>query len=88
MLARLIYNPDKYETLCKEIRSAFKEESEVRYEKLSQLTYLNAVIEEGLRIHPPVPTGLLRTVPKNGDTVDGYWVPGGVSMPFPCSSQN
>ncbi|KAH7400489.1 cytochrome P450 [Cadophora sp. MPI-SDFR-AT-0126] len=80
MLARLIYNPDKYETLCKEIRSAFKEESEVRYEKLSQLTYLNAVIEEGLRIHPPVPTGLLRTVPKNGDTVDGYLVPGGTAV--------
>jgi cytochrome P450 len=83
MLARLIYNPDKYEKLCKEIRAAFKEESELNYERLSELTYLNAVIEEGLRIHPPVPTGLLRTVPEAGDTVDGYWVPGGVSTSSP-----
>ena len=82
MLARLIYNRDKYDILCKEIRGAFQEEGELRYEKLSELTYLNAVIEEGLRIHPPVPTGLLRTVPKEGDTVDGFWVPGGVCCPF------
>ncbi len=81
MLARLIYNKDKYEILVKEIRGAFKKDEEIRYEKLSELPYLNAVIEEGLRIHPPVPTGLLRTVPKDGDTVDGYWIPGGVSSP-------
>jgi cytochrome P450 len=80
MLARLVYNPDKYEILVKEIRDAFKSEEEIRYEKLSELPYLNAVIEEGLRIHPPVPTGLLRTVPKDGDTVDGVWVPGGVCV--------
>jgi cytochrome P450 len=79
MLARLVYNPDKYDKLCKEIRAAFSEEGELRYERLSELTYLNAVIEEGLRIHPPVPTGLLRTVPEAGDTIDGHWVPGGVS---------
>ena len=80
MLARLVYNPDKYEKLVKEIRDAFKEEKDIKFEKLSELPYLNAVIEEGLRIHPPVPTGLLRTVPKDGDTVDGFWVPGGVSF--------
>jgi cytochrome P450 len=80
ILARLVYNPDKYAILVKEIRDAFKTEDEIRYEKLSELTYLNAVLEEGLRIHPPVPTGLLRTVPKDGDTIDGLWVPGGVSL--------
>lgn len=80
MLARLVYNPDKYEILVKEIRDTFKSEEDIRYERLSECVYLNAVIEEGLRIHPPVPTGLLRTVPKSGDTVDGFWVPGGVSF--------
>ncbi len=82
MLARLVYNPDKYNKLCKEIRAAFSKEGELRYERLSELTYLNAVIEEGLRIHPPVPTGLLRTVPDAGDTIDGHWVPGGVRSTF------
>lgn len=82
LLARLIYNRDKYEKLVHEIRSTFKKESDMNFASLSKLTYLNACIEEGLRVHPPVPTGLLRTVPKGGDTVDGLWVPGGVRTPF------
>jgi cytochrome P450 len=78
ILARLIYNPDKYKKLVDEIRSTFEKDEEIRFEKLEKMVYLNAVLEEGLRIHPPVPTGLLRTVPKEGDTIDGIWVPGGV----------
>jgi len=80
ILARLLYNKDKYAILVDEIRSTFKDESEIRIEKLSEMTYMNAVLEEGLRIHPPIPTGLLRTVPKNGDTIDGHWVPGGTAV--------
>lgn len=80
LFARLIWNPDKYKKLTDEIRSAFKNESEINDEALKKLTYMNACIEEGLRIHPPVPTGLLRTVPKDGDTIDGMWVPGGTSV--------
>lgn len=80
LFARLIWNPDKYKKLCDEIRSSFNSEEEINYHRTSQLTYLNACLEEALRIHPPVPTGLLRTVPKSGDTIDGHWVPGGVSV--------
>ncbi|CAK4031919.1 Cytochrome P450 [Lecanosticta acicola] len=80
LLARLIYNPDKYEKLTDEIRAAFTLESDISYAALSELSYLNACIEEGLRIHPPVPQGLLRTVPKDGDTIDGHWVAGGTSV--------
>ncbi|KAK5128233.1 hypothetical protein LTR85_002900 [Meristemomyces frigidus] len=80
LLARLLWNPDKYRKLVDEIRGAFQNESDVNYENLSKLTYLNACIEEGLRIHPPVPTGLLRTVPEGGDTIDGDFVPGGTSV--------
>ena len=39
------------------------------------LHYLFAVIEEGLRIYPPVPAGLQRVSP--GAEVDGYYVPAG-----------
>lgn len=80
LIARLIWNPDKYAKLCTEIRSSFREEAEITYESTTGLKYLNACLEEGLRIHPPVPTGLLRTVPKGGDFVDGMWVPGGTSV--------
>ena len=80
LFARLLWNPDKYQKLKDEIRSSFKDESEINNNSLMKLTYLSACIEEGLRIHPPVPTGLLRTVPKDGDTIDGQWVPGGTSV--------
>lgn len=80
LFARLFYNPDKYQKLCDEICTSFKSEEEVTYETLSKLPYLNACLEEGLRIHPPIPTGLLRTVPKGGDTIDGHWIPGGTSV--------
>ena len=80
LIARLMWNRDKYDKLCAEIRSNFKEEKEITYEATSKLPYLNACIEEGLRIHPPVPTGLLRTVPKGGDFIDGAFVAEGTSV--------
>ncbi|KEF53687.1 uncharacterized protein A1O9_10087 [Exophiala aquamarina CBS 119918] len=80
LIARLIWNPDKMEKLCVEIRAAFSSEDQITYDSTSKLVYLNACLEEGLRIHPPVPTGLLRTVPAGGDTIDGHFVPGGTSV--------
>ncbi|KAL2355233.1 putative Averantin oxidoreductase [Cryomyces antarcticus] len=53
LIARLFYNKPKYDKLVHEIRSSFKTEDELTYENLSKLSYLNACLEEGLRIHPP-----------------------------------
>ncbi|KAL4758044.1 cytochrome P450 [Aspergillus foveolatus] len=80
LLARLLRNTDKMQKLYEEVRGAFQNEDEITYQRTSQLPYLNACLEEGLRIHPPVPTGLLRTVPHAGDVIDGHWVPGGTSV--------
>lgn len=80
LIARLLWNPDKYEKLVTEIRASFGKEDDITYDSTSKLIYLNACLEEGLRIHPPVPTGLLRTVPKGGDYIDGSFVPGGTSV--------
>ncbi len=42
--------------------------------------YLNAVVEEGLRMYPPAGAAhLSRIVPKGGCEVDGVWIPEGVS---------
>lgn len=80
LTARLIRNPGPYKKLCEEIRGAFRTEADIKFEELLKLPYLNACLEEGLRIHPPVPTGLLRTVPKGGATIDGHFVPEGTSV--------
>lgn len=44
---------------------------------------MTAVIEEGLRIFPSAPIGFVRTVPEGGDTVNGHFIPGGVSITQP-----
>ncbi|PGH26436.1 hypothetical protein AJ80_01934 [Polytolypa hystricis UAMH7299] len=80
MLSRLLRNPDKLHKLSAEIREHIKTEKDCTADNFRKLPYMNACIEEGLRIHPPVPAGLLRTVPKGGDFIDGYWVAEGTSV--------
>jgi cytochrome P450 len=69
LVARLIWKPSCYEKLTKEIRAAFATEAEITFKSVMNLTYMNACIEETLRVHPPVPAGPPRIVPPGGDTV-------------------
>ncbi|KAK6593103.1 benzoate 4-monooxygenase cytochrome p450 [Botrytis cinerea] len=48
----LAQNPDKLERLTKEIRAAFKTFEEINAVKSQQIPYLQAVINEGLRLFP------------------------------------
>jgi cytochrome P450 len=77
LMARLIWKTSCYERLTAEIRSSFSSEESITFKSVLALPYLNACIEEILRIHPPVPAGPPRVVPAKGDTVDGHWIPGG-----------
>lgn len=74
----LVNNPDKLENLTREVRGAFPQENDIDLEALRKLPYLNAVLNEGLRLCPPIPWVLPRRVPEGGDTVCGTWLPGGV----------
>jgi cytochrome P450 len=71
----LLKNPEMYRKLVKEIRSAFQAESDITLQKVSQLPYLLAALKEGLRMFPPVPSGLPRVTPDGGAFVDGTWLP-------------
>lgn len=64
--------------LVTDIRGAFASEEDIRFEELLKMSYLTAVIEEGLRIFPSAPIGFTRTVPMGGDTVVGEYIPAGV----------
>lgn len=46
----------------------------------AQVPFLNAVIEESLRLYPPFVTSLSRVAPKGGGMVDGWHVPEGTSV--------
>ena len=69
------------EKLLAEIRGAFATDPDITIFAVAQLKYLGAVLEEALRVYPPVPLGQQRVVPAPGDAVLGKWLPGGVSFP-------
>ncbi|KAK1254519.1 hypothetical protein MKX08_008514 [Trichoderma sp. CBMAI-0020] len=76
----LVNNTDKLEILKREIHEAFPAENDISLDALRKLPYLNAVINEGLRLCPPVPWIIPRKVPEGGETVCGTWLPGGTSV--------
>ena len=67
--------------LVAEIRGRFADEESITIQSVSQLEYLTACIREALRKFPPIPEGLPRIVPPEGEWISGEWIPGGVS---PC----
>lgn len=45
--------------------------------------HLNGIINEALRMHPPVPSGVFRKTPPQGITVDGVFIPGDINITLP-----
>ena len=78
----LVKNTSALMSLAQEIRETYTTAEEMTFSALAGLPYLNAVIQEGLRMCPPVPSGLAHMVPIGGDTVCGNWFPEGVSHAF------
>lgn len=70
------------ETLNNEVRSAFTSEDDINMVSVQKLQYMQAIINESLRMYPPVPTGIMRRVSEGDGLFLGQHVPKGVS----CSS--
>jgi len=56
---------------------------EILNEKIANLDHLNAVINETLRLHPPVPSMLQRKTPPEGINIDGEFIPGNTIVSCP-----
>lgn len=69
----LLKPPSALHHLSNEIRTTFKSVDEITPDTTTSLPYLNGVVEEVLRIFPPIPAGLQRVSP--GRTIARYWVP-------------
>lgn len=83
----LMRYPETLKRLTKEIRENFVSEADITVPSTMKLPYLEAVINETLRIHHPTPINLPRVVPPEGQMIDGHWIPGGVSASFSLHSQ-
>ena len=75
----LLKNPDKMDKLVKEIRTSFHSEEDMTIGRMQRLEYLQACLDEALRIYPPSPTGFQRRTPPGGAEICGRFVPGNVS---------
>ena len=76
----LLKNPIAMDKLCKEVRGSFLTEISLNSARLENLHYLTAVLNETLRLTPPIPEGLPRVTSSEGAVIGDYWVPGGVSF--------
>ncbi|KAH7122444.1 cytochrome P450 [Dendryphion nanum] len=76
----VLRSPSLYMRLTTEIRTAFLTYASINNQQASKLPLLRSVILEAMRIYPPTPLGLPRLVPEGGDSVDGFWIVGGVTV--------
>ncbi|CAF9936538.1 MAG: hypothetical protein ALECFALPRED_006883 [Alectoria fallacina] len=78
---QLLKNPNVLQKLVAEIRSTFAHSHEITMVSVNNLKYQLAVLDEALRIMPPVSTALVRLVPSGkGEVVGGHFVPGGMRV--------
>ena len=71
-------HPDVYIRFKKEIRDRFTQYTDITSNAVGSLPYFHAVINETMRLYPPVPFGPPRISP--GAHVDGRFIPKGVCL--------
>ena len=79
---QLLRHPEALKKAIEEVHNSFATESDIVPERVKHLPYMAAVVSEGLRMYPPFPEGLPRLTPRQGATICGQFVPGGVSQSF------
>jgi cytochrome P450 len=80
----LVHNPEKLEKLSKEIMSTFQDVEEIHSSPtLNGCVYLRAVIDEAMRLSPPVGGILPREVLPGGIDIDGMHIPESIVVGTP-----
>ncbi|KAI0006341.1 cytochrome P450 [Xylariaceae sp. FL0662B] len=79
----LLSTPNVNLKLQQEISAGIRDgriSSPITSEEARKLPYLQAVIQEGLRMVPPAITGFPKKVPAGGDTICGKFIPAGTDI--------
>ncbi|OBR05375.1 Benzoate 4-monooxygenase cytochrome P450 [Colletotrichum higginsianum IMI 349063] len=87
LFMELARHPKEYKKLQEEIDECFRHHDKPEHAPLSKLRYLQACIDESLRLHPPVPSGVQRVTPPEGLKVDDVWLQGDTIVFVPSYTQ-
>jgi cytochrome P450 len=79
----LAKEPHVVSKLREELAPIYTPGSETEVRDIQDAKYLNGIINEALRLHPPVPSGLLRQTPPEGIMVGDTFIPGCVTVSTP-----
>nr|WEQ50542.1 cytochrome P450 76AH57 [Salvia officinalis] len=78
-MSELLMNPDKMAKLKAELKSVAGDKKIVDESEMARLPYLQAVIKEVMRLHPPGPLLLPRKA-ESDQVVNGYLIPKGTQV--------
>ncbi|WOL04640.1 Alpha-humulene 10-hydroxylase [Canna indica] len=79
VMSELMRNPKVMEKAQNEVREAMKGNMRVEESEICKLNYLNSIVKETLRLHPPAPLLIPRTC-KETCQVLGYTIPAGTRV--------
>ncbi len=74
------------EKLRQELNSLRESDGSFSFKTLQSAELLNAIINETLRLHPPVPSGTLRLTPPEGIKIGETFIPGDTTVVAPSYS--
>ncbi|MCJ1237850.1 hypothetical protein MMC14_005837 [Varicellaria rhodocarpa] len=78
----LVRDPEIHRQVSNEVRNSFPREADITTDSVAELSLLNAVIKEAMRLCPSLPMVLPRITTEPGATVCGYWLPPGTYVSF------
>ncbi|KAH8820182.1 cytochrome P450 [Xylogone sp. PMI_703] len=70
----ILQNPHVLSKLVEEVRTTFQSDDDINLISVARLKYMLAVLNEGLRMYPPIANGLPRRVPQGGIEVLGHFI--------------
>jgi cytochrome P450 len=80
---KICMNQNILRKLQAEIDDAWNQDSKLGVEETRGLVYLNAVVNEGLRLLNPIPSGIQATVPPGGLEINGVFIPAHIQVTVP-----
>ena len=75
----LTTHPDVMDRAMAEVRKSYATNDEISLHHEVQTPYVQAVLEETLRLFPAAPAPSPRVINKDGEVIDGRYIPHGVN---------